>query len=204
MLLGAGDISSFDDESDRSRICASIYPGLKASILSKYPWRFLMGKAELSRDAVAPINEWSYSYVIPGAALSGGPAAVFYNVKDRMGQDRFEIFGRRLYTDEARVFIDMVGDVPESAWPAYFQQLMVYAVAADIAFAITDQQSVATAWYTRAYGSPSENGIGGAFGDAMTFDAQASANIGLQNNDLINARYGAMGAAYDFIWPGPP
>jgi hypothetical protein len=201
--LGAGSISSFDEESDRATICRETYPGMKAALLSKYAWRFLMTKKLLTRDAVAPIGEWTYSYIVPGEALSGAAHAVFYSAENKLAANRYELFGRRIYTDEAVVYVDFVADQPESAWPAYFQQLMVYAFRAEVAFAITDQQGVADHWHAMAYGSPSEAGLGGAFGDAMTLDAQGSANIGLRNDALVDARFGSWQSEYDFQWPGP-
>jgi hypothetical protein len=201
--LGAGSISSFDEETDRATICRETYPGLKAALLSKYAWRFLMTKKALTRDAVAPIGEWAYSYIVPGEALSGAAHAVFYDASHPLAAARYELFGRRIYTDEAVVFIDFVENKPEGAWPAYFQQLMVYAIRAEIAFAVTDQQGVADHWSEKAYGTPQEAGLGGAFGDAMTLDAQGSANIGLRNDALVDARFGSWQNDYDFQWPGP-
>src|SRR5688500_11278822 len=87
--LGAGSISSFNEESDRSIICRETYPGLKAALLSKYAWRFLMTKKLLTRDALAPIGEWAYSYVVPGEAISGAAHAVFYNADDKLAANRY-------------------------------------------------------------------------------------------------------------------
>jgi hypothetical protein len=202
ILLGAGTISSFTEETDRALICKTAYPGLRDSILSKYAWRFLMTKRELTRDATAPLGEWAYSYVIPGGSISGAPHAVFYNAAGKLGRSQFEIFGRRLYTDEARVFVDQVESKPEDEWPAYFQQLMVYAMAAEVAFAITDQQNTADNWSVRAYGSPADGGLGGAMGDAMTLDAQGSANVGIEADAFIEARFSGAGVDRDFTWPG--
>lgn len=201
--LGAGSISSLDEETDRATICREVYPGLKAALLSKYSWRFLMTKKALTRDAVAPIGEWAYSYVIPPEAIAVAPHAVFWSTAGKLGAHAYELFGRRLYTDHETVWIDFVTDKPESEWPAYFQQLMIYALRAEIAFAVTDQTGVAAHWHEMAYGTPSEAGLGGAYGDAMTLDAQGDPNPGLRNDALVDARFGAWQHDHDFTWPGP-
>lgn len=203
VLLGAGSISSLDDETDRALICRVSYPALRSAILSKHTWHFLNTKRELTRETSRPINEWAYSYVIPGGALAGAPNAVFFGPSGRLGERSYEIFGRRLYTDAERVIVDQVEDKPESEWPAYFQHLMVYALCAEIAFAVTDQQSVADNWMVRAYGTPQEAGFGGAFGEAMTLDAQGSPQPGIRADAFVNARAGSWGEAWDFTWPGP-
>lgn len=202
ILLGAGEISSFEDETDRAAICRVAYPGIRDALLSKYPWDFLKEKKKLTRDSVAPIGQWAYSYVIPGSSLAGAPAAVFFNTTGKLAGAAYEIVGRRLYTDQAEVWVDQVVQKPESEWPAYFQQVVVYALCAEIAFAITDQQGVADAFHAKAFGSPSENGIGGAYGDAMTLDAQGDPDAGVRADAFLEARFGSWGSAYDFQWPG--
>lgn len=202
MLLGAGSISSFDEGTDRAQIVSVAYPGLRDALLSKYAWDFLKVKKKLTRDASNPIGQWAYSYIIPGEAIAGAPAAVFFNTQGKLAASCFEIVGRRLYTDEAEVWVDQVEQKPESEWPAYFQQAVVYALCAEIAFAITDQAGVADHWQAKAFGSPSENGLGGAYGDAMTLDAQGDQDGGVRSDAFVQARYGSWGSAYDFQWPG--
>lgn len=202
MLLGAGAISSFEDATDRAKIVKVAYPGLRDDLISKHPWRWRMRKKELTRDAVAPIGEWKYSYIIPGEAMAGAPHALFYGPTGRLGQADYEIFERRVLTNHERVLIDIVVDGSEGTWPPYFQQLVVYALCAEIAFPITDQSGLAEYWYTRAFGTPSEEGRGGAYATATTIDAQGQGNIGFQSDAFTEARFGTAGAAVDFIWPG--
>jgi len=185
--LGASPISSFT-EGDTGRICSSVYSGLRDGILSRFPWRFLMAKKSLSRDSVAPAGEWSYSYIIPGDALGLGHA-VFRNSSDKISSKAFEVFGRRIYSDEEEIILDYKSRMAESEWPAYFSDAMVKCVCAEIAFAVTDQQNVAESWHVKAYGTPSENGMGGALGLAMTTDAQSNVLEGFDANTFTDARF---------------
>ena len=191
VLLGARPINALSEETDNARLCGLVYPNLKNSIMSRYGWRFLMKKAALTRDATAPINEWAYAYLIPGDALSV-PHAIFYSQGDKIAAGDFEVFGRRVYSDNAVMFMDYVTARPESEWPAWFVDLMTKALCAEIAFSVTDQQSVADNWTYRAYGTPSENGIGGAMGDCMTIDSQGNANIGFDDDAFVMARFGGV------------
>jgi len=191
--LGAKPISSFlAAEGDTATICANVYPGLKAGIMSRYQWRFLMKKKQLTRDSVAPVGEWRYSYVIPGDAI-GLPNAIFSSPFDRISEGQFEVFGRRVYCNFEAVIMDYTSDLKEDAWPPFFTDLMVKCLCAEIAFAVTDQQGVADNWTLRAYGSPSEGGVGGAMGDAMTLDGQSNGTSGILSDVFVNARHGGGG-----------
>lgn len=190
VLLGANPISSFTDGVDTAKVCAQVYPALKEQILSKYGWRFLMTKKELTKDAIDPIGEWENSFVIPGEVLSI-PKAVFSSSNGTIGENSYEIFGRRIFTNFSRVFMDFTELKPESEWPPYFVALMDAALASHIAFVVTDQQNVADKWENKAFGSPSDAGIGGLMGDAMTLDAQSSGNGGIVSDVFNEARFGA-------------
>lgn len=194
VLLGAEPISSFNDGTDASKVCANVYEGIKRNMIAQYGWRFLMVKKNLTRDTVAPVGEWKYSYIIPGDAVAL-THAIFSSGQHAISSGDYEIFGRRIYTNHEVVIADYVTDGTEGTWPAYFVELMVYAVCANIAFAITDQQGVADSWQVKAFGTPSENGQGGMMGIAKTIDSQADPNPGFKNDEFLQARYGNYNGA---------
>lgn len=140
-------------------------------------------------DSEAPIGEWKYSYIIPPDAI-GLPNAVFSSASARVSEGDFEIFGQRVYCNYNQLFMDYTADVPESLWPAYFVNMMVSCLIAEIAFSITDQQNVADTWRMVAYGSPSDGGLGGDLGNAMNINAQGNATPGIVNDVFVNARFG--------------
>lgn len=194
VTLGAQPISSFlASEGDTAVICANVYPGLKEGIMSRYQWRFLMKKKVLTRDSEAPVGEWLYSYILPGDAL-GLPHAVFSSSSQNKAEGNFEIFGRRIFCNFETVIIDYTADLKEESWPGFFVDLMVKALCSEIAFAVTDQQNVADLWSMKAYGTPSEGGVGGAMGDSMSIDAQGNGTPGITNTAFVDARSGWGGA----------
>jgi len=178
-----------DPQTTPGQICAIQYPPLRDALMSKYEWRFLMRKVELSRDSERPIGEWSYSFVLPSDILAG-PHAVFTSAQAMVPTSQFEIFGRRVYSNDERLWIDYAARLPEDQWPSWFSELVVAALCADIGFTITEQQSVADRWWSVAYGTPSEGGSGGIMGQAMSIDSQSSGNIGFRDDTFINARFG--------------
>lgn len=194
ILLGADPIASFTEETDAAKVCANRYPALRARLVSSHPWRCMMTKKEFTRDATPPIGEWRYSYIIPGEAVSGGAWAMFNGVAIAdLPAKSFEVFGRRLFTNHPRAVVDISVVKPESEWPAWFADLMMYALMADIGFAVTDQQNVADRWAGFTYGTPTEGGKGGYWLSCTTTDAQGQMNEQIQNDAFINARAGGWG-----------
>lgn len=191
VMLGAGVIQSLEDDTDLSRIFSNLYERKKKALMSKYPWKFLMQSFYLTRKAAPPMRGWKYAYVIPGEALAGAPHAVFFTSGQKLGSHLYAISGNTVLSDQHELWADLIVDRREDEWPEYFQELLIHALAADTALAITDQQSIADAHYQLAYGTPSEGGNGGMMGQAMLIDSQSSGNVGIQADYFVNARRGA-------------
>lgn len=191
VMLGAGVIQSLEDDTDLSRIFANIYEGVKLDIMSRYPWNFLKQKFYLTRSADAPIQGYKYSHIIPGEALAGSPHAVFYFNDQKIGSSDYQVVSKRIYSDYPELWGEFIVNRRESELPQYFQKLLAHAVAADTAFAITDQQSTADYHRAMAFGTPSEGGNGGLMGQAMTMDSQNNGAISIDADHFVIARMGA-------------
>lgn len=187
--LGAQPIQSFEENTDRARICSVAYPGLRDAIIAGYPWRCMMTKKELTRSATVPAGQFAYQFLIPGEALTA-PSATFSNQDRKLADHEFKQFGRHLMADFPRVWADYVTVKPESEWPAWFFDLVMSCLCAEIAFAITDQQSTADTWRAVAYGTPGDDGIGGKLAQARLVDSQGSGNVGIYSETFIDARMG--------------
>jgi len=190
VLLGANPISSFEaSEGDGAVICSNVYPGLKRGMMSRHPWRFLMRKKELTKDSDDPVGEWDNSFILPGDAMDG-IHAVFRSDQDKKPHTSFEIFERRLLTNEQRAVVDYKVEKSEAFWPVYFVELMVAALCAEIAFVVTDQNNVASEWNLKAYGPAYMEGEGGLMGIAKTSDSMGNQNNELDAYAFIDARFG--------------
>lgn len=195
ILLGETPLTSLsDDLSDPAKICRNAYPTLRDGVLSSYPWRFGLKRAELSRDATTPYaaGRWRYSFLLPPDRLSGGAFAAF-----RTGDFHsppfaaWSIIGDRLVTDSDRIWIEYPVQIGEADFPPYFVAFLVDALCARIAFAITDQQNTADAWQKKAHGADPD-ATGGSELQAQLSDAQqfpAQTFQGEDVFDLIAARF---------------
>ncbi len=190
MLLGADPISSLLDETDNARLLASVYPALRRSYLSKYPWRFVMGRAELTRETAAPAGGgWEYSFILPPDRLTSGAFAAFSS--DGSFASPFadwQIVGNRLHGNVERVWVEYSRNLGESVFPEYFIEFLVAALCASVAFSVTDQQNSVAHWDRLAFGT---DGAGGLLLEAQIADSQQHPSAQVRGDyDLIIARFG--------------
>ena len=189
IMLGAQPISSFTEGSDAAQACDRLYPDLRDSLLSRYPWSWSYQKTQLARLATAPISEWDYAYQLPGDMLSGVRA--LFNTADTFGMPLrygWEIYGDQVYTNEETVYIDYQSSVNESKMPYYFVHLLRHALAGELGMVITDQISKADYFRSLAFGTPGENGRGGLFREAMNIDSRGQLPQVIEDYSLIDVR----------------
>jgi len=191
MNLGAAPITSFDDTSDAAQMLAISYPEIRDGIISAYAWECMKVRKELTRAAEAP-GGYQYAFVMPSDLL-GGPSGIFPSADDTIGTNAFEVRRNRIVSNLPRAWIEYQARRTEAEWPAWFAELVMAAVAAEMALMVTDQQSVKDHWEAKAFGTPSENRVGGLMGQAMTLDAQNSGNNpGIVSTALLEARFGGV------------
>lgn len=186
--LGSKGIDSFEDGTDKAITCEEVYTSVVESELSLYPWRFAMKKASLSRLADTPTNEYQYAYQLPTDRI-GEPFAVFNSTSSSaLVVKNYEIYADKLFTNETVCIIDYPFKPAESAFPAYFTEFLVLALASNMAMPITDSTSKAEYYFTKAYGTTSENFLGGALGKARRANSAQQPPQGLTDFNLTDVR----------------
>lgn len=189
ILLGAAPLSSFTEGTDAAQACDRLYPDLRDSLLSRYPFSWSYIKVQLGRLSTTPINEFKYSYGLPGNMLSGVQAVFETSSTNQQPiNDGWEIYGQELYTNLESVYIDYQESVDESKMPHYFVQLLRTALASELAITITDQSTKADYFRTLAFGTPGENGRGGLFREAVNIDSRGRLPQIIEDYALIAVR----------------
>lgn len=187
--LGAKPIDSMEEESSTGIIIRTVYPDLKRSILTMYPWRFSMTKRQLGLVIAEPLNEYRYTFQLPSDRLAG-PYGAFSS--GRIGVPplrRYEIFSDKLFADQPEIWIDYQYEPPSSRWPAYFVELVTLALAGEVANAVTDISAKAELYHLKAWGQPSEQMRGGQFRIATSRDSQQQPPQVIEDFALIEARF---------------
>jgi hypothetical protein len=189
VMLGASVISSLDEGTPAATACARLYPDLRDTLLSRYPWSWTLRKSQISRLVTPPINEWKYAYQLPGNMLTG-VLAVFESSSDaaRPINHGWEIYGSQLFTNLETVYIDYQETVTEASMPPYFVRLLRIAMSAELAIVITDQVQKMDYLRTIAFGSPGENGRGGLFRESVNIDSRGQLTKSIEDFSLIEVR----------------
>lgn len=189
ILLGAAPLSSFTEGTDAAQACDRLYPDLRDSLLSRYPFSWSYVKVQLGRLSNTPINEFKYAYGLPGNMLSGVQAVFETSSTNQQAiNDGWEIYGQELYTNLNSVYIDYQESVDESKMPHYFVQLLRTALASELSITITDQTTKADYFRTLAFGTPGENGRGGLFREAVNIDSRGRLPQIIEDYALIAVR----------------
>lgn len=188
--LGETTINAFAD-SNAGLIAERHYEVVIKALLSRYPWRFAVVKKDLGGAEVpTPVNEWKSQWALPTSPALLHILALFNSDQDNapvlLDYDRYEdkIFANvtgNLYMDY--IFLPAV-----NKWPWYFVELSSAALAAKIAFPITEQKAKADYWKEEAFGTREEKGRGGLFGIAAHADSiETPTKVLVREDSLIIA-----------------
>lgn len=69
LMLGKEPIASMEEESDRARYCANLYPMMRDNLLRKTFWNCAIKRVLLSPDATPPAYGYSAQFQLPGDFL---------------------------------------------------------------------------------------------------------------------------------------
>lgn len=192
LLLRANTISSFSDDSNEAEICNTLYEEHIKHLLAIYPWTFATKKRLLVQDSTAPINEYTYSHIIPAETLLIW--AVFNS--DQVGVQPvkdYDIYGtessRRIFSNHSTLYADYTIYPDENVWPAYFTQFAIHSLAATLAIPVTGNADLANHYSQLAYGSSSANRKGGLFGIAASTDSKQKRNEYIISSPFTEARF---------------
>ena len=193
--LGASSISSFT-EGSTGPLCANLYPQISLRVQAAAPWRFNTIKSQLlTRTLIEPPSQYKYAYQLPPDMLNDLPRTV-WNSPFNQGRSSqftdFNIFEDKLLTSAEQILVDYQIDKVPDVFPAHVANLTIYAMMAELALPVTDQQNTANAAEARAWGTPQERGKGGYFREAARIDSQGHPSQAIKNYPLTAVRHGGI------------
>lgn len=148
LQIGAASIASLADDSVEANNCEVLYPDVKETAFSLFPWRFAVQQIDLGDPASPdPLDKWDHFWTIPSEVIRVNTVTHNgYPVKYEIFQDK--IACNNTITDT--LIMDAVTDMDEAEWPPYFTNYVVYFLASTLAgpltanaeiMALTDQKS---------------------------------------------------------------
>ena len=134
VLIGDTPINSLIGGSRAQQVANTLYDSIVRSEMTKHRWGFARTKAQLSLTTEVPIDqEWDSIFQLP--------ADLLFLIKLYPGIN-YQIYGTKVYANNTGpLYCDYIYNAPEAIWPAYFTQMIEFALAKAFATSIRDSSA---------------------------------------------------------------
>ena len=149
-LLGASTISALTDDSKNARLCNQRYEPVRNRVFRSHAWNCLHKRVQLAQNSTAPVVEYSYAYALPSDCLR--VLKVHNGSTDSIKSDiDYKLEGRNIVTNEGTVYIIYIAiDTDPNNYDTYLQESISHQLAADLAYAVTNNATLADKYMVRA------------------------------------------------------
>lgn len=149
-LLGASTITALTDDSKNARLCNQRYEPIRNRIFRSHAWNCLTKRVQLAEDSDAPVVEYANQFTLPSDCLR--VLKVHNGTTDSIESDLdYAVEGRKIKTDEGTVYLVYIALVTDpNEYDSYLQEAISAALAADIAYAVTNNATLANNYQTTA------------------------------------------------------
>jgi len=121
ILVGADQITSFQDDTREAEICSAIYETTRDFLLQSIPWRFSLRQEELAKVVGAPKFGYSFVYQLPPDMLR------LISISNSSNQ--YKIYEDKLHSSDNTVEVVYQYNPGESEFPSYFKRYLEYDLA---------------------------------------------------------------------------
>lgn len=137
LMLGAQPINDLTEDLDRARLAANLYQSVRDDILRAHPWNCAVKRVVLSPDTAPPAYGYAYQFRLPSDWLRT------LSVGDYGAETDYRSEGRMLLANENVLKLRYIfRNEDESSWDAMLVHCMTLAMAARMAYAITQSASL--------------------------------------------------------------
>ena len=138
--LGATTILSLTEDSKNARLCNSRYTQVRDGLFRTHPWNCLQKRVELAADTTAPAWGFSYAYTLPADCLR------LLKILDY--DSNYKVEGRKILSNASSMKILYIGRITDpNEYDELLRETLSASLAADIAFAVTSNNTTATNMY---------------------------------------------------------
>ncbi len=138
--LGATTILSLTEDSKNARLCNSRFTQVRDAVFRSHPWNCLQKRVELAADTTAPAWGFSYAYTLPADCLR------LLRILDY--DSNYKVEGRKILSNTSTMKILYVARITDpNEYDELLRETLSASLAADIAFAITSNNTTATNMY---------------------------------------------------------
>jgi len=138
--LGATTILSLTEDSKNARLCNSRFTQVRDGVFRSHPWNCLQKRIELAQDTTAPAWGFKYAYTLPADCLR------LLRILDF--DSNYKVEGRKILSNTETMKILYIGRVTDpNEYDESLRETLSAALAADIAFAVTSNNTTVTNMY---------------------------------------------------------
>ena len=138
--LGATTILSLTEDSKNARLWNSRYTQVRDGLFRTHPWNCLQKRVELAADTTAPAWGFSYAYTLPADCLR------LLKILDY--DSNYKVEGRKILSNASSMKILYIGRITDpNEYDELLRETLSASLAADIAFAVTSNNTTATNMY---------------------------------------------------------
>ena len=177
LLIGDNSISSFTDPGAGAEVMGNIYQITKERLLSGHPWSFALKQQRLNKLSQIPdeLTGFANAFQLPTDLIR------IWNIQSH---SNYILIGNLLYSNETEILATYIFDVDEVNLPPHFVKSLEYALAADGAISITEDNTMAELFEKKSINSASQ---------AMAIDSQGRPQQAIIDSPLIDAHSGGRG-----------
>ena len=178
-LLGASTISALTEDSKNARLCNQRYEPIRDRTFRSHAWNCLTKRVQLAKDSAAPVVEYANQFTLPTDCLR--VLKVHNGTTDSIASSiDYAVEGRKIKTNEGTVYLVYIAiDTDPNNYDTYLQESISHQLAADIAYAVTNNATLANNYMTRADERLRE---------ARFIDATENALGTIESNEFVDAR----------------
>ena len=149
-LLGASTISALTDDSKNARLCNQRYENVRDRVFRSHAWNCLTKRVQLAQDSDAPVIEYTYQYTLPTDCLR--VLKVHNGTTDSIASAiDYKVEGRKIKSDEGTIYLIYIAiDTDPNNYDSYLRESISHQLAADLAYAITSNATLANNYMVRA------------------------------------------------------
>ena len=138
--LGATTILSLTEDSKNARLCNSRFTQVRDGVFRSHPWNCLQKRIELAQDTTAPAWGFKYAYTLPADCLR------LLRILDF--DSNYKVEGRKILSNTETMKILYISRVTDpNEYDELLRETLSSSLAADIAFAVTSNNTTATNMY---------------------------------------------------------
>lgn len=159
--VGANVISSFDEDTTEAEVASLLYESTRDALLSSHPWTFATKMRALDKLTSAPVADYDHAYQLPNDCLR--VVSVGSSDMERGRGVAYRIAERKIHANWDGLNLTYIFRPAESEWPPFFDQALVFRLAAEFCLPLTENtartemlEKAASSYYQSAKTSDSQ------------------------------------------------